>query len=106
MPARESESAMTPSDRLETALKRLSAALDQIEAAAERRALADAARADLETELAVMQDDRARLAVELDGASARARALDHATTEASKRLERANATIRDVLGAVEPPREG
>lgn len=97
---------MTPSDRIEAALKRLTAALDQIEAAAERRALADAARVDMETELAVMQDDRARLAVELDGAAARARALDHATAEAAKRLERANATIRDVLDAIESPTEG
>jgi len=97
---------MTPSDRLEAALKRLSAALDQIEAAAERRALADAGRIDMETELAVMQDDRARLAVELDGAAARARTLDHAAAEVAKRLERANATIRDVLGAVEAPAEG
>lgn len=93
---------MTSADRIEAALKRLSGALDQLEAAAERRALADAARANLETELSVMQDDRARLAVELDGATARARALEHANVEAARRLERANATIRDVLGAIEP----
>lgn len=93
---------MGPSDRLDAALKRLSSALDQLEAAAERRAGADAARANLETELSVMQDDRARLAVELDGATARSRALEHANIEASRRLERAQTAIRDVLGAVAP----
>jgi len=97
--------AMSPSERFESALKRLSAALDQLEASAERRALTDASRANLETELSVMQDDRSRLAVELDGAAARARALEHANAEASRRLERAHATIRDVLGAVEPAQD-
>jgi chromosome segregation ATPase len=89
-------------DRLDAPLRRLSVALDHLEAAAERRAMADSRRADLEEELAVMQDDRSRLAVELDGAMARARKLDDANAEVTKRLGQASATIRAVLGLDEP----
>lgn len=91
-------------DRLDAPLKRLSIALDQLEAAAERRSIADARRADLEEELAVMQDDRSRLAVELDAAAARARKLDEAGLEVSRRLGETSAAIRSVLGEDAPPR--
>ena len=91
--------------RLDAALKRLAVALDQLEAAAERRAAADAVRADLEEELAIMQDDRSRLAVELDGTIARAQSLQTANNEVSRRLERASATLRSVLSAVDLPDE-
>ncbi len=83
--------------RLDAALQRLASALDQLEAAAERRARADAARGDLEEELAIMQDDRSRLAVDLDGALARNRSLSHANAEVQRRLERVSATIRSIL---------
>jgi chromosome segregation ATPase len=93
---------MDPGTRLDAALKQLAAALDQLEAAAARRAEADAARADLEEELAIMQDDRSRLAVELDGATARAKSLQIANAEVARRLERASATIRSILSTVAP----
>jgi septal ring factor EnvC (AmiA/AmiB activator) len=83
---------------LEAALKRLSAALDHLDAASDRRARADAARGDLEDELAVMQDDRSRLAIELNSALARVGSLDLAYRAAERRLERAGATIRAALG--------
>ncbi|MDB5649755.1 MAG: uncharacterized protein JWL62_1275 [Hyphomicrobiales bacterium] len=89
-------------DRLDAPLRRLSVALDHLEAAAERRAMADSRRADLEEELAVMQDDRSRLAVELDGASARAKKLEDANNEVARRLSETSATIRAVLGMDEP----
>ena len=85
-------------ENLQAALKRLSAALDQLEAVAERRAQSDAVRTNLEEELAVMQDDRSRLAVELDGAVARGKTLAHANDEVARRLLRASATIGAVLG--------
>ena len=44
-----------------------------------------------------MQDDRARLAVELDGALDRNRGLLSANAEAARRLSRAGAAIRAVL---------
>ena len=92
-------------ERLDAALKRLAAALDRLDAASERRAKADALRTNLEDELAVMQDDRSRLAVELDGAIARAQSLELANDEVARRLNTASAEIRGVLaGAAD--REG
>lgn len=90
---------------LQTALKRLRAALDLLDAANERRMRAEALRANLEEELAVMQDDRARLAVELDGAVARVKTLEMASEEAAKRMNRARAEIRAVLAQVASPLE-
>ena len=88
---------MRTPNRLESAIRRLSAALDQLEAANDRRAHAEAQRGDLEEELAVMQDDRSRLANELDGAVARSKTLETANDEVSRRLQKASATIRAVL---------
>lgn len=82
---------------LEPSLKRLRAAIDLLEAAVERRARQDSARADVQEELALMQDDRARLAVELDGALERNRGLLSANAEAARRLSRAGAAIRAVI---------
>jgi hypothetical protein len=84
-------------DPLEPSLKRLRAAIDLLEAAIERRIRQDGARGDALEELALMQDDRARLAVELDGALDRNRALLSANNEAARRLSRAGAAIRAVL---------
>lgn len=88
-------------EQLDRALKRLASSLDLLEAAASRRASADSARANLEEELAVMQDDRARLAVDLDSAIARANTLDAANSSVSQRLERTSATIRSILESVD-----
>ena len=84
-------------ESLDAALKRLAAALDRLDAASDRRVKADALRANLEDELAVMQDDRSRLAVELDGAVARVRSLELANDEVARRLNGASAEIREVL---------
>ncbi|MBV8565333.1 MAG: DUF4164 family protein [Methylobacteriaceae bacterium] len=96
---------MTPRDNLDSALKRLAAAIEMLEAAEARRAQAEAERANLEEEYAVMQDDRSRLAVELDGTIARNKALATANGEVARRLERASATIRAVLDTIEPAEE-
>lgn len=87
--------------RLEQALARLAAALDQLETAAQRRAALDAQRGDLVEELAIMQDDRARLAAELDGATARTQALEATHLEVGRRLARAKESIREVIAAAE-----
>jgi chromosome segregation ATPase len=81
----------------EPSLERLRAALDSLETAVERRSRVDARRADADEELAIMQDDRARLAVELDGALASARALASANAAASERVAHARATIEAML---------
>jgi chromosome segregation ATPase len=87
-------------ERLDAALRRLAAALDRLEAASERRAKADALRTNLVEELAVLQDDRSRLAVELDGEITRSRALELANEEVARRLSQASAEIRAVLTEV------
>lgn len=85
--------------RLDEALRRLTSALDQLDAAATRRAESDAARANIDEELAVMQDDRSRLAVELDAALSRTRALTQANDEAKDRLSKTAELLRGVLAA-------
>ncbi|HEX5868372.1 MAG TPA: DUF4164 family protein [Beijerinckiaceae bacterium] len=80
------------------AVKRLDAALGLLEAAVTRRLETERRRGDLETELQIMQDDRARLAVELDGAMARLHRVEAATSDIGRRVERAAGAIREVLG--------
>lgn len=86
---------------LDAATRRLAAALDQLEAAAERLGQAGAAKRDLEDTLAMMQDDRSRLAEELDGALAHTLALEHATDEVARRLGGAGATLRHLIASAE-----
>jgi len=81
----------------EPSLRRMRAAIDLLEAALERRARRDASRRDADEELALMQDDRARLAVELDGALDRGRALEAANAEAAKRLAQASAALDELI---------
>ena len=70
----------------ETSLKRLASAVDALEWATDMRMRHDEARASTQEEFALMQDDRSRLAVELDAAVDRSRALESANAEAAKRL--------------------
>jgi chromosome segregation ATPase len=91
---------MTSGNRLDHALKRLTVALDQLEAATERRLKTAAQRTDIEEEFAVLQDDRARLAVELDGAVARSQSLELANNEVARRLAKARETIEEMISHV------
>ena len=90
-------------DALERSLKRLADAVDSLERAAERRIRRDEARASAEEEYALMQDDRSRLAVELDSALDRSRALEAANAEAGARLARAAETIGALIERMEEP---
>jgi len=85
------------------ALGRMRAALDRLEAAVEKKLRVAAKRADVDEELNLMQDDRARLAVDLDGALADARASGAANAAAAKSLARAAVAIESVLARVAPP---
>ena len=87
---------------LEEAGKRLEAALTLLEIAIGRRFDTASRRGDLETELQIMQDDRARLAVELDGATARLSQVEAASEDVGRRVERAIGAIRQVLEQAEP----
>ncbi|KAA2233128.1 DUF4164 domain-containing protein [Salinarimonas soli] len=84
------------------ALRRLDAAVGLVEAAVARRLDAERRRGDLETELQIMQDDRARLAMELDGAASRLGQVEAATGDVERRVGRAIDTLRDVLARAEP----
>jgi hypothetical protein len=81
----------------EPSLRRMRAAIDLLEAAVERRARLDARRGDADEELALMQDDRARLAVELDGALSRNRGLEAANAEAARRLAQASEALESFI---------
>jgi len=83
---------------LDQALERLLSALDRLELAATARLDSEQGLEPLEAELAVMRDDRSRLAVELDGALARNATLEHVTREVSERVGRAIRSVEAVLG--------
>jgi hypothetical protein len=89
-------------DDIEMSLKRLASAVDSLELAADRRMRHDDARATEQEEFALMQDDRSRLAVELDAAADRSRTLESANSEAEKRLARAAEAVERILGHLEP----
>jgi hypothetical protein len=93
---------ITSMDSLETSLKRLASAVEALEWATDLRMRHDEARASTQEEFALMQDDRSRLAVELDAAIDRSRALESANAEAAKRLARAAQTVERVLGRLAP----
>ena len=89
-------------EAVELSLKRVAAAIDALELAADRRMRHDDARATEQEEYALMQDDRSRLAVELDAAVDRSRRLETANSEAGKRLAQAASAIERILGRIEP----
>ena len=93
---------MTSASLLDSSLKRLAAAVNHAEAAWERRAAVDRARLDAVETVSILQDDRSRLAVELDGALARARALTDANLEVERRLSSAGSALHCVLQALAP----
>jgi chromosome segregation ATPase len=86
-------------DALDAALERLSRALDLLEQATEAHSEAEARRAERDEAISVLEDDRSRLAVELDGALARNRSLEHAAEDVSRRLETARATVQGLVEA-------
>ena len=96
---------ITSMDSLETSLKRLASAVEALEWATDLRMRHDEARASTQEEFALMQDDRSRLAVELDAAVDRSRTLESANAEAAKRLARAAQTVERVLGRLAPGSE-
>ncbi len=87
---------------LDDALSRLDGALGLLEVAVARRLDAERRRGDLETELQIMQDDRARLAVELDAALARLHRVETAADDVGRRIQRAMGAVRDVLAQADP----
>ena len=85
---------------IDTALARLVRAVVALEGALARHLEVGRATA-LEAELALMQDDRARLALELDGALARAGRVAAAEADLARRIDRAIGQVRAVLESSE-----
>ena len=85
-------------DSIDKALARLSASLSLLETTVARRIENELSLADLEEELAVMQDDRSRLALELDAELSKANALEKARDDVLRRLGLASEGIKSVLG--------
>ena len=83
---------------LSHSLARLRASLGGLESAAERHGQKKEQQNSLATELALMQDDRARLASELDSAMARADRLAKSAKEIDKRLVSMARSVKKVLG--------
>jgi hypothetical protein len=88
--------------RLDAALERLRRALAQLEGTVAVKLEEDLSNAELEEELAIMQDDRARLALELDDALGRVVALEKARDEVLRRLDDAGADVAAALEAAAP----
>ena len=89
------------SPAIEEATQRLGAALGRLEAALGRRSGGDGRHPDLETELQLMQDDRARLSVELESAAARLGRVEAVAGHVGRRLETAISAVGDVLTRAE-----
>ncbi|MGV6871635.1 DUF4164 family protein [Pseudochelatococcus sp. B33] len=82
---------------LAEALERLEAAIAALERAGVRRLERERRGGDLPAELALAQDDRARLAVELDGALARVTTLEAVAGDVDERLAAALQRVEAVL---------
>ncbi len=94
--------------RLTADIAELQTALAQLEGIVAGRLEDEASNAELQEELAIMQDDRSRLALDLDAALARQNALEKSRDEALRRLEAASEGVAAALGAAvaAPVREG
>ena len=88
---------MAVDGKLDDAIARLDEALNRLARAVAIRVEHDLANAGAEEELAIMQDDRARLALDLDAALGRAAALEKTRDEVLRRLDAAGAGIAAAL---------
>ena len=92
---------MSEATTIDSATRRLQSALEALDSAVGRRLDRDHGQAALATQVHAFDVDRARLAAELDDATARARALESANREVAQRLDEAIATIRAIIAPAE-----
>lgn len=88
---------------LDDAMKRLDTALGLLEASVSRRLDAERRKGGLETELQLMQEDRSRLAEDLDGALTRLQRYEMATDDVSRRVQLAIQAVQNVLAQAGQP---
>ncbi len=92
------EGAADPAELLlAEAQKRLRAALAGLDHALSRHNELTLEQADQVAEFSALQEDRSRLARQLDSATTRMRVLEAANVEAARRIERASAAVREVI---------
>ncbi|KAB1075035.1 DUF4164 family protein [Methylobacterium planeticum] len=82
---------------IDDALARLDTALGRLEATVDRRLEGERSPDERETELALMAEDRARLAAALDAASARLAEVEATADAVGQRLDRAIDAVEGVL---------
>jgi hypothetical protein len=92
---------VSEASRIESATRRLQSALEALDGAVGRRLERDPGQAALASQVHAFDSDRARLASELDVATARARALETANREVAQRLDEAIGTIRAIIAPSE-----
>lgn len=80
------------------ALAELRTAVAGLEAVAAKRETGDISSDTLKTELTLVQDDRARLANDLDAALARLGRYDQISADLQKRINRALHAVKDAIG--------
>ena len=85
------------SPTIRQSLVRLRAAVEALEQADTRRRENQRQTGPIETELALMQDDRARLATELDAALARSNRVEALSEDLSRKVDAAMTAVRAVL---------
>ncbi|MGD9656627.1 MAG: DUF4164 family protein [Methylocystis sp.] len=85
--------------RIEADIAELQMAIAQLERIVAGKLEDEASSAELQEELAIMQDDRSRLALDLDAALARQNALEKSRDEVLRRLEAASEGVAAALGA-------
>ncbi len=88
---------MSETDSIAIASRRLSLALEALDEAAERQRELGRGGDALAAQLQALDTDRARLASELDLATARSRGIEAANREVAQRIDQAIETIRRVL---------
>ena len=88
---------MSEQSAIDMAVKRLALALDALDAAVERRRDSDRSEEALAAQVQTLGLDRTRLALALDGETARTRKLEATNREIAQRLDTAMASIQSVL---------
>lgn len=88
---------------VDDAVRRLQAAIGLLEASVGRRLDVEHRRGDLDTELQLMQDDRSRLAVELESTAARLSRVETAADHVGRRVHVAIGAIQEVLDRPDSP---
>ena len=95
---------MTDASAIDAAAKRLTTALDALQAAVLRKRESERSAETSSAQLHVLGLDRAKLAAELDGATAHAKQLEHVNREVARRIDVAIGAIRTLLDERESDR--